>query len=251
MDRELLVPPSAPAVSAGRVLARREQVLNTWQQSEPKRSPRRRRVLVMAALAAILAGGTATTAYALLKPAPVTQLGAGVGCFEEASLSADVTVVDLNGLDPVQRCREVWASGGMGDGREVPPLITCVYPSGALAVLPGNSADECEKVGLPQPEAGQIDKLIRFDALKQAILVKVGAKAGRCATAEEALQIVTSELRSHGFTDWTAELADGAAGASCVSLAFLGDRRVVMLTSTQSDRHLGQDYPLWSLHHSR
>jgi hypothetical protein len=46
-----------------------------------------------------------------------------------------VAVVDLDGLDPVARCQEVWAGGGMGRPKPAPPLVACVDPATADRVI--------------------------------------------------------------------------------------------------------------------
>lgn len=241
MDPDALVPPNAPAMSAGRVLARKEQVMTAiMEEPRPVRSPRRRRMVVLAMVAAVLVGGSATAAYALLKPAPITQLSAGVGCFEEASLHSDVAQVDLKGLDPIARCEEVWADGAFGAGRTAPALIACVYPSGALAIMPGKNAADCEEVGLPQPLPGQIDLLVRFDALKQTIFGKLDA----CPSVKDATELVLSELRSGGHTGWTVELGsksglwDEASDPDRICRAhFIDERKVAVLINGPGRAH--------------
>lgn len=241
MDPDGLVPPSAPAMSAGRVLARKEQVLTAiMEEPRPQRSPRRKRMLVLAAVAAVLVGGSATAAYALLKPAPITLLSAGVGCFEEASLQSDVAQVDLKGLDPIARCAEVWADGAFGAGREAPALIACVYPSGALAVIPGSRGVECDEVGLPQPQPGQIELLVKFDALKQTISGELDA----CPSIKDATELVSSKLRSGGYTGWTVELGnksglwDEASDPNRICRArFIDERKVVEILNGPARAH--------------
>jgi hypothetical protein len=144
-----------------------------------------------------------------------------------------VAVVRLQGLDPVARCRQVWAEGGFGQGRRVPPLIACVYPSGAVAVIPGKDEREYDEAGFRRPAAGQIDKLMRFEALEDAIRDRLKAVPGGCPTTEVATEIVTSELRARGFTGWTVTVSDVKgpwAPDGCATFGrFHEDRRVAEL----------------------
>jgi hypothetical protein len=239
MDVDPMAPPAAPPMAPGRVLARKEQVMSAFIDAKRPSRRRRRRLFLLAAFAALFVGATGTTAYALLKPAPVTVLGAGVGCFEKASLRADVAVVSLKGLDPVSRCREVWASGGFGEGRKVPHLVACVYPtSGAVAVVPGRDESVCDRNGFRRPEPGQIDKVVLFDRLRQAIEERLHAVPGGCADAAAATAAVDAELRVRNLTGWRVEFAyrqvpafPGDRDPGCAGLDYIdGDRQVVQVS---------------------
>jgi hypothetical protein len=240
-DPTVIAPP-APDLSADRLQRRTEQVMAAFTRLQPPSARRRQRRLAAVAVAALaLLGLLAVGAYARLRPGPVTQLGAGVGCFAKASLRSDVAVVDLDGLDPVARCQQVWAGGGMGTPRPAPPLVACVYPSGAVAVLPGRDTATCDKLGLREPAAGEIDRLRRFDAMQQAIERRLGIKHRACVHPATAYRVITAELRAHGFTDWRVERfrmdADGrvfgplaeVARRGCAMIGYQGDRRVVEL----------------------
>lgn len=239
-----LIPPPAPDLSTDRLQRRTDQVMIAFTRLAPaagwRHRPTRQAVAVAIAVLALLAI-VSVGAYARLRPGPVTQLGAGVGCFSEASLRSDVAVVELGGLDPIARCREVWASGGMGRPRPAPPLVACVYPSGALAVLPGKDSATCDKLGLREPAVGEIDRLRRFDAMQQAVMQQLGVRHRACVNPATAYRVITAELRASGFTDWRVELLRMDAGGrilgpltkvgqhGCAMIGFQGDRRVVQL----------------------
>jgi hypothetical protein len=150
-----VIPPPAPELSTDRLQRRTEEVMVAFGQLDPPAALRRhrppRRVVAIADAMLVLLGVLAVGAYARLRPCPVTQLSAGAGCFAEASLRSDVAVVELGGLDPIARRQEVWASGGMGEPRLAPPLVACVYPSGALAVLPGKDFTTCDRLACTSP----------------------------------------------------------------------------------------------------
>jgi hypothetical protein len=164
-----------------------------------------RRVVAVAIAVLVLLAMVAVGAYARLRPGPATQVGAGVGCFAKASLRSDVAVVELGGLDPIARCQEVWASGGIGRPRPAPRLVACFYPSGALAVLPGKDSAICDKLGLREPAVGEVDRLRRFDATQQAIMQRLELKRSSCVNPAAAYRVITAELRAYGFTDWRVE----------------------------------------------
>ncbi len=241
MEPEALVPVSAPAMSAGRVLARKEQVMTAiMEERRPARAVRRKRTMVLAMVAAVLVGGSATAAFALLAPAPITQLSAGVGCFEEVSPRSNVVQTDLDGLDPVARCEKLWAEGVFGTGRTAPALVACVYPSGALAIIPGTNAADCDAVGLPRPQPGQIELLVKFDKFQRSVRGKLDA----CHSVKDATELVLSELNSAGYTDWTVELGaksgrwDEAADPDRICrVSFDDDRKVAFIVNGPPRAH--------------
>lgn len=86
--------------------------------------------------------------------APVATLDLSVapGCYETASLDANVTAVELSS-DPVGLCEEAWRDGAVKSGvSEAPELTVCIGDVGqAPLVFPGDSS-VCERLGLRIPE---------------------------------------------------------------------------------------------------
>jgi hypothetical protein len=239
MEPDALLPPTPPDMPSGRLLARKEQVMEAFHAHRNGSVRRRRRRLVMfGAAAALLVGGTATTAYAMLKPEPVTRMS-GIACFSEASLGSDAAIVELEGRDPIEVCRRLWQEGAMGGSRKAPNLIACVYPGGALAIVPGKDPAECEAIGMRRPEAGYVDSLVAFDRFQQAVLARFRAQPDGCASERVARQIVEEELRNHNLTGWTIEVKQSVAGPGgpeplrpgCFSPGFRTDTRVVEIRS--------------------
>jgi hypothetical protein len=240
-----VIPPPAPDLSADHLQRRTEQVMVAFTGLAPPAARWRhrptRRVAAVAVAVLVLLGLLAVGAYARLRPGPVTQLGAGVGCFAKASLRSDVAVVELKGLDPIARCQEVWASGGMGKPRSAPQLVACVYPSGALAVLPGKDTAVCDRLGLREPAAGELDRLRRFDAMQQAVTQRLELLHSPCVNPATAYRVITAALRAYGFTGWRVELYRMDASGSvfgplakveqhgCAMIGFQGDRHTVQL----------------------
>lgn len=213
MTDSQLRPPEPPTLPDARWRRRRQQVLAAFEQARPARPGRRRALIAVVVSALLVIAGVSAGAYARSRPGQVTVLEAGVGCFAGQSLTADVAVVALNGADPLARCREVWASGGvdrgwrsrvlgrLGRDRSVPQLVACVYPTGALAVVPGKSSAVCDQVGLRQPAAGEIAQLQRFDAFRQAVVGRFFTRSD-CVDPEVARRGIQRELKAHGLAGW-------------------------------------------------
>lgn len=170
--------PTRP-VPASRAAADK-RLLRQLVSSQPVSHPRRRRLLVVGALAAVgLTGGTAAAAYSILAPQRAPQRDTA-RCY--ATISHDTgdgfpgTTVAIaaptRGARPqvpplaVQTCAQLWhrgfltragfkaPSGPLGpDGlppanHRIPPLVACVLHSGQAAVFPGNP-HTCDDLQLP------------------------------------------------------------------------------------------------------
>jgi hypothetical protein len=239
MELDANLPPTPPDLPPGRLLARKEQVMEAFHthHDAPARR-RRRRLLALGTATALLVGGSATTAYALLKPEPVTRMS-GIACFNDASLDSDAAVINLEGRDPIEACRQLWQEGAMGRSRKAPDLIACVYPGGGLAIVPGKDPAKCEKIGMRRPEPGYVDSLVAFDRFEQAVLSRFRAQPEGCTSEAAARQIVEEELRNHNLTGWTIEVKQSVAQSGgpqplrpgCFSPGFRTDQKVVEIRS--------------------
>lgn len=242
--------PESPGLSPERQRSRRAQVVQGYSQLRRAQRRRRRLAVTVVASALLLIGSLGVAAYAQLRPGRLTTLQSGVGCFEGASLRADVAVVDLKGMDPIQRCRQVWVDGGLRRGgvnaildkvfgrqRSAPPLVACVYPSGALAVLPGRDAATCGRLGLRQPGPGELARLQRFDAFKQAVIDRWFAHS-ECVDPRAARTGIERLLETYALDGWRVvtldEIEPGAGkfdrDRPCALLDFRSDQRLVVLT---------------------
>jgi hypothetical protein len=132
-------------------------------------------------------------------------------------------------------------AGALGRPRPAPPLVACVYPSGALAFFPGRDTAVYDRLGLREPAAGDLDQLRRFGAMRQAIERRLGVRQRACVDPATADRVLIAELRAHGFGDWRVErfqmdaggrifgpLAEGA-WRGCAMIGYRSDRRVVQL----------------------
>ena len=208
-----------------------------------------RLAVAIAAPALLLVGSLGVAAYAELRPGRVMLLQAGVGCFEAPSLRADVAVVDLKGMTPIEQCRQVWAQDGFRRGRidgfldrlsgraqEAPPLIVCVYPSGALAVLPGEGPEVCGQVGLREPAPGEIARLQRFDTFKNEVISRWFATS-ECPDPEIARNGIERLLKAYRLNDWRVATLDEIEPNAekfngtrpCALLDIRNDQKVIVL----------------------
>lgn len=243
-----LQPPEPPAIPKAHWQRRRQQVMAGFEQARPARRGRRRALIAVVVPALLVVAAVSAGAYARNRPGQVTVLEAGVGCFASPSLTADVAVVDLNGADPLARCREVWAGGGvdrgwrsrlpgrLGRDRSVPQLVACVYPTGALAVMPGKDSAVCDRLGLRQPAAGELAQLQHFDAFRRAVVSRYFTRSD-CVDPKVARRGIQQQLKAHGLAGWrvvsAAEVFPGEPGFDrehpCALVEFgAGDKQVIL-----------------------
>lgn len=107
---------------------------------------RRARTLGLALVAAMLLGGGVAAASGLLGAEDVA-IDAGIGCYDRASLDADVAVIGPR-RDPIAACARVWS-----DVAPPPPLVACTGEDEPVRVFPGTGPAVCASLGLePLPE---------------------------------------------------------------------------------------------------
>jgi hypothetical protein len=249
MTDSQLRPPEPPTLPDSHWERRRRQVMDGFEQARPARRGRRRALITVVVAALLVVAAVSAGAYARSRPGQVTVLEAGVGCFASQSLTADVAIVgNLNGADPLARCREVWASGGvdrgwrskllarLGRDRSVPQLVACVYPTGALAVFPGKDAAVCDRLGLRQPAAGEIAQLQRFDAFRNAVVSRYFTQS-ECVNPAVARRGIRQQLKAHRLAGWqvvsAADVTPGEPGFDrahpCALVEFsAGDKQVIL-----------------------
>lgn len=86
-------------------------------------------------------------------PAGAGGLDHSVGCYAQASLSANTAIV--HGADPIATCAEIWREGAMDTrrGPSSPHLVACAYEGSLVAlVFPGSAV--CRRLGLVPFPAG-------------------------------------------------------------------------------------------------
>lgn len=182
-------------------------------------SMRRRLVFAFAALGVVLVA-TGFGAYALTRDEP-THFDS-IGCFDSADLRANAAIVGVDGRSPAEICAEVWATGGFGPGRAVPPLQACVLETGAVGVFPGSGAEVCNRLGIAALGSGYEAKAARFAKLRNAIV----AGLRQCVGEDRARSLVRDTLEGHGFSGWRFELvAPFTAERPCAELGGLDVER--------------------------
>src|ERR671914_1244268 len=134
--------PAQRDLPPGRLQLRKEHLVSEvsmWDRATRQRRRRRALVLVPAVLAVLAITGFTT--YTLTREPTVFE---SVGCFETASMSANVAVVAADGRDPAVICSEVFETGGFPGVSAPDKLASCVLGSGAIGVFPKSGANTCE-----------------------------------------------------------------------------------------------------------
>jgi hypothetical protein len=160
------LPPSRTLPSNRRYAARRqvEEIVGNR-----KASPRRKRLILIVAIAVVL--GSAAAGIALLRSAPITDkrtarcytqasLGRG-GTFSGTTIGAPGTPGSSVQVDnAITVCSDLWRQGFLvagangiqrpkpGTSNRVPPLIACILPDGTAGIFPGD-VNTCATLGLP------------------------------------------------------------------------------------------------------
>lgn len=176
-DVSLLLP-DEEAVRAGRTA-----LLAEVEPTQPhRRRPLRGRRLTIAVAALLVLGAGGAIASALLSADDV-NVAAGVGCYDRASLDADVTIAPV-AADPVAACAALWREGVVkrASAGEPPPLVACTAKGEPIRVLPGSDASSCRELGL-EPLPRDYGRAARasaraHEALK--VLAPVGAAPSVC-----------------------------------------------------------------------
>jgi hypothetical protein len=222
----------------GRLQQRKEHLVSEvsmWDQAARRRKRRLALVLVPAILAVLAVTGFTT--YALTREPTVFE---SVGCFDRASMSANVAVVAADGRDPAVICSEVFEADGLPSPAAPDELASCVLDSGAIGVFPKSGAKTCETLGLADLPASYAADAKRFAALRDAIVSKLGEPASgssrggpQCVGEEAAVAIVRRELDAHGYSDWDVMVAGEAFSAErpCADVAFDGAGKTVVLAA--------------------
>jgi hypothetical protein len=79
------------------------------------------------------------------------DLGQAPGCYEMASLDADVVAVAPSS-DPRAACAALWLSGAVDGSDSRPELTVCVGKNGVPLVFPTSKPSTCRDLGLADPE---------------------------------------------------------------------------------------------------
>ena len=222
----------------GRLQLRKEHLVTELSTQAPATRRRRRRLSVILVPAVIvLLAVTGFTTYALTREPTHLET---IGCYDKASLEANVAVVSADGRDPAAICQEIWQAGDL-PGAPVPSkLASCVLDTGAIGVFPSSGAQTCENLGLADLPASYAAEAKRFAALEDAIVSRIGEPASgssrggpQCLGEDEARAIVRRELDAHGYGDWDVKVAGApfSAARPCADVSLDGAGKTVLLVA--------------------
>jgi hypothetical protein len=190
----------------------------------------KRRVIVAVAIAtvALLAGAAAYIVHRQRVTEPLD-----IGCYEMADLRARVFVVSVgNGEDPVVACTTLWQKGTFGTPT-TPRLESCVLPSGAVGVFPGESEDVCERLGRPAPAPTSSTTVGSTSLSADPVELRntlVAQFVDRCLTEPQARAIVQGELQRRRMPDWNISDAEAfTADRPCATLRVDVEAKTILL----------------------
>lgn len=259
-DADPLAGRDLPAPSDPAAVAMRERI--TASRATSLDRARRRRWVVGAAVAA---AAVATAAAVAVSTSRVTEPTA-VGCYDGPSTTANTTVLAASGSNPVEQCRQLWASGEMDPDvtglEQVPPLVACVLDTAdVVGVFPANSCEDVDTsgtadrdgldtstappevddptgsgtpsapsgddaTGLSMPDYGTADQDVRL-ALDEIRL----SMLDRCLSLDAAIALAEDVLAQHGLEGWTVgPVVEGQPTETCAGFFPQASERAVWFT---------------------
>ena len=188
---------------------------------------RRRKVIAVGAVTAVLVVGGAVGVAALLRGQP-SQPIAGVACQDGVGDSAVVVVIGPTD-DPIGGCENAWRAGRFNEDRnhspEPPPLVACVGSGGAVQVHPAEFGT-CEALGLAVAD-GALDEDNRAVVELNDRIVEDVNSLTPCPSAGDAAATSERVLGEAGLTGWQVQIRPDSAAASCAKAAVIADRKVI------------------------
>jgi hypothetical protein len=232
---ELSVPPERD-FPTGRLERRAQHLVRELNETRRRRRLRLLTTLVPAVVIVLIAA-TGFTAYRLTRDEPTVF--ESVGCYDRASLDANVTIVNSSAGGPITACRSVWQEGAL-EGPAPHGLAACVLSTGPIGVFPSTGGNTCEQLGLADVSSQALAESRRFDELRDAIVAKVGEPpsgssrgSSLCVSEESARRIVRRELDVLGYGEW--KIMTGGQPFSdarpCADVSFDGVSKTVVLIS--------------------
>jgi hypothetical protein len=167
----------------------------------------RRRIGIGALSFAVAATGVAAASGVFNTPEQLA--GTSVGCYDRASLDANVSVLSTGADTPVDTCRRVLGVDG--------PLVACA--NGAVAVFPGGPGT-CERLGL-EPLPPEYDAA-RAKVLAFADAVRAIETSEECVPPRELARRVQALLDRSGWTGWKTWLRLDLDRGPCGSVTGVG-----------------------------
>ena len=230
-----LTPPPERDFPTGRLQQRKEQLVSQIHAESVAGRRRRPRRVLIAAVAAAMAGILAAAAYAgyaLTRPA--TQL-ATIGCYESDSLTANTAVLPSGTDSAVTTCASSYA---LAFPNSQPPtnFAACVLASGSVGVFPADStSDTCKSLGLSNlaQTPGTRQQAMQFDNLEHDLDALFASNS--CLSPDQARTAVRTALARNGLSSWTVKNGEGVHGEGfspqrpCAGLAYDTTQQTVIL----------------------
>jgi len=201
------------------------EAITATPRPDRSRVHRRRRIIALAVLAAMLA---AATWVALTRNITAVD----VACYATTDLDGDRVGISPAVAPTVDLCVIPWEEGpltnpNMARGK-VPPLTGCVTTEGVLAVFPTDDPTICESLGLVAPNSSKQPNRLGSIAQTEAEIVDYIA-GEECVAPGEAEVRVRSILDNNGLEDWTITRQPTRTGRPCTSIAFDTSAKTVIL----------------------
>ena len=191
--------PSSRDLPPERLQRRKEMLVSEIAAGTPAAPGRTRYVVAVAAALAVAAVATGFGAYALTRDEP-THVDS-IGCYETADLRSNVAVIGNTARDPLAACAELWERGVLRpETTTAPALQACVLDTGAVAIMPSDTPDVCNDLGIARLSDQGRTELQRLGAVQAALVERLGV---RCAGEAEARRIARDELDRGGLHDWS------------------------------------------------
>jgi hypothetical protein len=133
---------------------------------------------------------------------------------------------ELSG-DPVAACGPVWTTPQFDQpAQNPPPLVTCVLPSGVLAVLPGAGPSVCDQIGSARWTGRFRDDRVKLTSLADRLISLSGNHA--CLEESQATDAATAAVRDLELRNWRVKSIERPSEASpCATFGFDFSKRFV------------------------
>ena len=130
------------------------------------------------------------------------------------------SVIELKG-NPISACAEAWTRPMFEQpAQQPPPLVTCVLPSGVLAVMPGARPQDCDKIGLVEWSGEFRDDPLPLKAMTEELSGWIESQ--RCAKPADAVAAAQAALDHANLSKWKVKQAGATTVPSeCSSLGYL------------------------------
>ena len=238
---DFLAPPPSRTLHPARRDQRKGVLMNEIASERNRSTYRRRRRRFALAFVPVALLGVAAASYALLKADEA--VASGIGCYDEAHMEANVTIVSTTGESPEEVCGGLWAQGVVKHGTtSVPQLMPCLHEGGAVYVFPSSDGSICMQFGLQDLPEGYEREAKQFIAMRDDVVRRLyeSATAGSatdrdaCLVQEVAIRIAREALLEHGFRDWSVEPYPGVEAKPCANFVSFDDQtKRVLITPSE------------------